>query len=88
MTHRVSGKKLSSSFQLKPQDVIAKDVTAWQVPPPGAGRTNGCGVSPGWGHVSTAWAAATARDTGALQDGLLSQGFQFVYSQDQERILA
>lgn len=38
--------------------------------------------------MSTAGAAAMGRDTETLQDGLLSQGFEFVSSQNQEKILA
>lgn len=38
--------------------------------------------------MGTAGAAAMGRDTEALQDGLLNQGFEFAHSQDQERILA
>lgn len=66
----------------------AEDVTAWWVPPTGAGRTRGCGATPRWGHMGTAGAAAMGRDTEALQDGLLNQGFEFAHSQNQERILA
>lgn len=66
----------------------ARDVTAWQVSPPGAGGTTGCGVCPDWGLMSSAGAATMGRDAGALQDGLLGQGLELVYSQEQGRILA
>lgn len=66
----------------------AQDVTGWQVSPTRAGRIRGPGDAPVEGTCTlTAGAAAMGRVGEALQDGLLNWGFDFISTQDQEKVL-
>lgn len=66
----------------------AQDVTGQQVSPTRASRTRGCGDALGKGTCTLHAGAAAMGSVGqALQDGLPNRGFEFISSQDQERIL-